>query len=184
MTIPRSSRSHQAALDRGAWSSATVLAMAVALSLLSVLLIAGTAAVFVAQYPCPPTGWAESAVDELTALVPAGTGQTDSAIADCDAEREVSVFFEDSTVRPVDGYRAVLIRAAVQGWSHVEGEPWWGCWTKRIKGLNTWMRVHGSPEDASYVIQADRSAGYCNGGRWQEENPENWPVGNQSADVP
>lgn len=106
-----------------------VVALVVGVSLAGILWTAvlnyGVVA-FKAEYLCPPDWWVERTIGDLSDLVPPDVEHF-VRVGDCDAARAVHVGFADARGNPTAIYRNVLRRASEQGWTQVDGEPWWGC---------------------------------------------------------
>lgn len=158
-----------------------VIAIVAALCLVVVLPVGGYSAyVSYISFGCPPVWWADQLASDLAEIVPEGNPAR-AGIADCDGGREVGIGFSDPGENTTEVFRSVLTRAGKQGWTQVDGEPWWGCWTKRVAGVPATFRLRfvkqGSvPPDIGeqrYSISGTTAGGYCNGGKWTDEDPAN-----------
>lgn len=161
------------------------VALIAALCLVIALPVGGYIAyVSYVSFICPPLWWADQLANDLAEVVPDGD-PAQANMADCDGGHEVSITFESADRDTVEAFRSVLARAEMLGWSQVPGEPWWGCWTKRIAGVPTTFRLRFDPlvdeatpagptlEERSYAINGTVAGGYCHGGKWADEDPAN-----------
>lgn len=124
---------------------------------------------------CAPVWWSDQLGEQLVLVAEqSGVSQTEWSVSNCDSGDDyVDVTFELGIDR-TEAMRLVAAAAEQQGWQLIDGEPWWGCRTKRIYGMPAQMKPESNLEPGTYNLKGSTSlGGFCNGGKWPEDNPTN-----------